>query len=160
MNYEEFADGFIGSRLFTYQSQIMTMTSASASIAWGTQAQLNSILNITEPLTTFRRVINGAQYISTNSTLANVTMPYFALDAFEWLRDPYRLLTDEQLSLLDQNVTGYNHFLVRENGTGGLLPDGGEWGNGPLRDNAGSRSQSVNAHIGNAVVHLQDVVSD
>ena len=133
MTYEELEEGFVGARTFIdTETQMMTMTSASASIAWGTQAQSNSILNITEPSTTFRRVINGAQYISINSTLVNVSMPYFALDAFEWVRDPYKVLTDKQLSLLNQNASGFNPFLVRENGTGGLLPDSGVWGDGPL----------------------------
>jgi hypothetical protein len=113
---------------FSDMSQMLTMASASASIAWGTQS--NSILNITEPSTTFRRVVNGAQYISINSTLANVMMPYFAVDAFEWVRDPHQILTDEQLSLLKQNASGWNPFLIIANGTGGLLPEGG-WGVAP-----------------------------
>ena len=128
-NYAEFTGTASGSVARTYESwQIMTMASASASIAWGTQAQPN--LDITEPSTTFRRVINGAQYISTNSTLAKVIMPYFAMDAFEWVRNPHQVLTDQQISLLNQNASGYNPFMVRENGTGGLLPDG-QWGDGP-----------------------------
>ncbi|EDR03766.1 uncharacterized protein LACBIDRAFT_331186 [Laccaria bicolor S238N-H82] len=121
---------FIGNDLINYESEIMMMASASASIAWGT-SQPDSILNITEPSTTFRRVINGAQYLSTHSILANVTMPYFAVDAFEWVRDPHQVLTDGQLSLLYQNASGYSPFLIRANGTGGLLPDG-QWGNGPM----------------------------
>jgi len=122
--------GFMGNRAVDAQSRIITMASASASIAWGTP-QLNSISNITEPSTTFRRVINGAQYISTNSTLAKVAMPYFVLDTFEWVRDPQQVLTDAQLSLLNQNASGHNPFIVRANGTGGLLPDH-SWGIGPL----------------------------
>ena len=112
-----------------YTSELVAVTSASASIAWGTP-QSNSILNITEPSTTFRRAIYGAQYISTNSTLAKVTMPYFALDIFEWVRDPCQVLTNKQLSLLNQNASGHNPFVIRENGTGGLLPDS-MWGVGP-----------------------------
>ena len=121
---EESADHLAGD---TYQSQIMTMASASASIAWGTPRS-NSTLNITEPSTTLRRVINGAQYISTNSTLANITMPYIALDAFEWVRDP--IMTHQQLSLLDQNFFEINPFRNRANLTGGPLPDYWGWGLG------------------------------
>ena len=122
--------------LVAIQSQIITMASASASIAWGTP-QSNSISNITESSTTFRRVINGAQYISTHSTLANVTMPYFAVDAFEWVRDPWhQVLTDKQLSFLNQNASGYNPFIIIANGTGGLLPDE-EWGYGPMTPASG-----------------------
>ena len=121
--------------LVAIQSQIITMASASASIAWGTP-QSNSISNITESSTTLRRVINGAQYISTHSTLANVTMPYFAVDAFEWVRDPHQVLTDKQLSFLNQNASGYNPFIIIANGTGGLLPDE-EWGYGPMTPSSG-----------------------
>ena len=92
--------------LVAFQSQIIMMASASASIAWGT-SQLNSTLNITEPSTTFWRVINGVQYISTHSTLANVMIPYFAMDTFEWVRDPHQHLTEKQLSFLDCNASGY-----------------------------------------------------
>ena len=127
--------------LVNYESQIMTMASGSASIAWGTP-QSNSISNITEPSTTFRRVIDGARYISTNSTLAQVPMPYFALDAFEWVRDPHQVLTNKQLSLLNQNASGYNPFIIRANGTGGLLPDG-EWGEGPMTSSYGSMPGST-----------------
>ena len=34
---------------------------------------------------------------------------------------------DEQLSLLNQNASGYNPFIIRENRTGGLLPNS-RWG--------------------------------
>jgi hypothetical protein len=121
---------FIISSSEDWLSWILSVASASASVAWG-RPQSNSILNIAEPSTTFRRVINGAHYISTNSTLAHVTMPYFAVDAFEWVRDPHHVLTDKQLSLLNQNASGYNPFRMIENGTGGLLPDE-EWGSGPI----------------------------
>ena len=115
---------------FSYSwPEIMSMGSASASMAWGTPLS-DSILNITEPSTTFRRAINGAQYISNNSTLAKVTMPYFALNAFEWVPDPHQVLTDNQSSLLVQNADWSNPFMIRENGTGGLLPNKG-WGTGP-----------------------------
>ena len=120
---------FTSTDAVAYNSEIVTMASASASIAWGTP-QSNSSLEITKPCTRFRRVINGAQYISTHSTLASVPMPYFAVDAFEWVRDPHQVLKGGQLSLLHQNASGYNPFLIRENGTGGLLPDKG-WGDGP-----------------------------
>ena len=122
--------------LVAFQSQIIMMASASASIAWGT-SQSNSTPNITEPSTTFRRVINGVQYISTHSTLAKVTIPYFAVDAFEWVRDPHQHLTDKQLSFLDRNASGYNPFeIIIANGTGGLLPDE-EWGYGPMTPASG-----------------------
>ena len=77
------------------------------------------------------------QYISTHSTLAKVTIPYFAVDAFEWVRDPHQHLTAKQLSFLDQDASGYNPFqIIIANGTGGLLPDE-EWGYGPVTPASG-----------------------
>jgi hypothetical protein len=58
-------------------------------------------------------------------------MPYFAVDAFEWVRDPHQVLTNKQLPLLSQNASEYNPFIVIGNGTGGLLPDA-VWGYGPF----------------------------
>ena len=85
-----------------WKSPVLSMASASASIAW--MLQSNSVLNITEPSPAFRRVIQGAQYISTNSTLLKVMIPYFAVDAFEWVQDPHQILTDTQISLLNQSA--------------------------------------------------------
>ena len=75
---------FTGTNVVDLNSEIIAMASTSASIAWGIP-QSNSSLNFTKPSTTFQRVINGAQYISTHSTLASVPMPYFAMDFFEWV---------------------------------------------------------------------------
>ena len=131
--------------LVAIQSQIIMMASASASIAWGTP-QSNSISDITEPSKTLQRVIHGGQSISTHSTLANVMMPYFAVDAFEWVQDPLQILTDKQLSFLYQNVSGYNPFIIIENGTSGLLM--GIWANDS------NIRRSAHAHIRNTTVHL------
>lgn len=99
---------------------------ASANLAWAAP-QLNSILNITEfPATrTSRRVIGRAQYLLTNSTLANVTVPYFTVDAFEWITQPDSILTDNQTALFHQ----YGEFspFFSLSGIGGLLPDS-KWG--------------------------------
>ena len=123
---------FTSTDVADHNSEIIMMASASAIIAWGT-SQSNSSLEITEPCTTFRRVINGAQYISTYSTLASVPMPYFAMDTFEWVQDPLQVLKGPQLAVVlhqIQNASGYNPFVIRENRTGGLLPDR-DWGGDP-----------------------------
>ncbi|KAG8706966.1 hypothetical protein FRC08_000773 [Ceratobasidium sp. 394] len=38
-----------------------------------------------------------------NSTLNNITMPYFKITSFEWLADPERTLTPDQLGAIDVN---------------------------------------------------------
>lgn len=119
-------------------SPILSIASVSASIAW-MLSDSDPLLNITETSTTFRRVLQMAQYISTNSTLAEVTMPYFAVDAFEWVQDPHQVLTDTQISLLSTNQTdgdSYNPFIsaiAMPNVTGALLPNV-QWGEGPSQD--------------------------
>jgi hypothetical protein len=111
-----------------WQRQIVAIGFAYAMVAWGI-FQSDSVVNGTEPSITFRRVIQGAQYIPTNSTLTKIMVPYLILDAFEWVRDPDQVLTDEQISFLTPaTYDGYNPFVT--NGTGGLLPDR-EWGIGP-----------------------------
>jgi hypothetical protein len=110
-----------------WQRLVVAMGFAYAMVAWGT-LQSDSILNVTEPSAPFRRVIQGAQYIPTNSTLTKIIMPYFAPDAFEWVQDPYLVLTERQKSLLTPAYDGYNPFVT--NVTGGLLPDT-KWGTGP-----------------------------
>ncbi|EDQ99429.1 uncharacterized protein LACBIDRAFT_335084 [Laccaria bicolor S238N-H82] len=69
---------------------VVEVGSASAIVAWGIHPP--DFFNGAEPSTVFRRVIKGAQYISVNSTL-NTTMPYFALDAFEWVLDPDQVIS-------------------------------------------------------------------
>ena len=110
-----------------WQHPVVALGFAYAMVAWGI-LQSDSVLNVTEPSATFRRVIPGAQYIPTNSTLTKIIMPYFALDAFKWVQDPYQVLTEEQISLLTPTYDGYNPFVT--NATGGLLPDT-KWGIGP-----------------------------
>ena len=113
---------------FNYNSNrnlVVQVGSASAIVAWGTHP---SNLNMTEPSTVFRRVIKGAQHLSTNSAL-NITMPYFTVDAFEWVVDPDQALMDKQSSLLHD----YSEFspYFADIGIGGLLPDS-QWGPPPV----------------------------
>ncbi|EDR01171.1 uncharacterized protein LACBIDRAFT_333509 [Laccaria bicolor S238N-H82] len=112
--------------LYTFsQDWVMAAGTASANVAWGA-LQSNTNSDMTEPATRYRRVMKGAQYLSTNSTLANVTMPYFALDAFEWVPEPLKVLTKQQMLLFsDYNQSSpYFSFL----GIGGPLPDRAPWG--------------------------------
>ena len=128
----------------SWQPPVLSMASADASVAWILQS--GSVLNITEPSTTFRRVIQGAQYISTNSTLDEVMMPYFAVDSFEWVRDPDQVLTKRQISLLDPEGWGnYSPFqMFRQLGDGGFsfLPDV-QWGEGPQTPMSGDQAMPI-----------------
>ena len=126
-----------------WQSTVLSIASASASIAW--MLQSDSLMNIAGPSLTCRRVIQGAQYISTNSILAEVMMPYFAVDAFEWVQDPHQVLTDRQISLLapmPNEYHPYNPFLTGANGAAAFLPNV-EWGKGPDTPVSGYRDMPI-----------------
>ncbi|EDR01126.1 uncharacterized protein LACBIDRAFT_333514 [Laccaria bicolor S238N-H82] len=125
----------------SWKPPVLSMASASASIAW--MLPSDSVSNITEPSTTFRRVIRGAQYISTNSTLSEVMIPYFAVDAFEWVQDPHQVLTATQISLLEQTSAGeFNPFTTTANDSGGFLPDV-QWGEGPQTPISGRQDMPI-----------------
>ena len=56
-----------------------TLTSGFASTAW---------LNSLEDERTMKRVIDSIAHLPINSTLRNVTLPYFAVTKLEWIEDP------------------------------------------------------------------------
>ena len=101
---------------------IIEQATASASLAWVTN-QPNSA-NTTEPSTIFRRILTTTQYLPVNSTLNNVTVPYFVVDDFEWIRDPDPL--PKQLRPLFHKFKKPSPYFSL-NGIGGLIPDS-EWG--------------------------------
>ncbi|KDR84141.1 hypothetical protein GALMADRAFT_133500 [Galerina marginata CBS 339.88] len=106
-----------------WQDDVVEIGTASANLAWLT-IQPNSS-NITQPATTFRRTLSNTQYLPVNSTLTNVTIPYFVVDAFEWIGDPDSVLTKQQLPLFSDYTKPSPYFSL--SGMGGLLPDR-EWG--------------------------------
>jgi len=105
-----------------WSDAIIEHATASASLAWVTN-QPNST-DTTEPSTIFRRVLTTTQYLPVNSTLNNVTVPYFVVDDFEWIRDPDPL--PEQLQSLIRNFKKPSPYFSL-NGIGGLIPDR-KWG--------------------------------
>jgi hypothetical protein len=69
-------------------------------------------------------------------------MPYFAVDAFEWVRDPHQVLTDRQISLLSATADEYSPFTILANNSGGFLPDV-KWGEGPQTPVSGHRDMPI-----------------
>ena len=106
------------------QEWILAAGAASANLAWGT-LQSSSSLSMIKPTTSFQRILKGAQYLSTNSILANVTMPYFVFNAFEWVSDPLKVLKKQQMPLFSDYSSSSPYFSFW--GIGGPLPDT-EWG--------------------------------
>ncbi len=72
-----------------------TLTSGFASTAW---------LNSLEDERTMKRVIDNIAHLPIDSTLNNVTLPYFAISKLEWIRDP---ITEIPQTLLDRSATQF-----------------------------------------------------
>lgn len=105
------------------QDTVMEIGTTSANLAWGAIQQ--TAKKLTTPTTVFRQILDEASYLPTNSTLNNVTMPYFIVDNFEWIKDPDTILDDRQMNLF----FGADEFNPYVSGAamGGLLPDR-QWG--------------------------------
>ena len=69
-----------------WQDRIQDYAIATASLAWLT-IQPDST-NAMERSGMFRCILANTQYLPVNSTLDEVIMPYFAVDDFEWIKDP------------------------------------------------------------------------
>jgi len=122
------------------QSSVIDLGTASANLAW-VDIQSNST-NITEPSTTFRRVLPGARFLPVNSTVNNVTVPYFVVTDFEWIKDPDSILTKNQTNFLSDYST-FSPYFSGSYGRMGLLPDDDkEWG--PQNPNSNS---TLDPHI-------------
>jgi hypothetical protein len=96
--------------------QLVGASAAMGDITWGTTGTSSTLLT---------RVIPDIDSLPNQSLLQNITIPYFAVDAFEWIQDPNSTLTTEQRTVLF-NYTGYSPY-VTPNGWLGLIPDQ-QWG--------------------------------
>lgn len=61
-----------------------------ASLAWGRNAETGVIM---------KRVLRSTDGLNINSTVANVTLPYFSVTALEWISDPLNSLSPDQLNV-------------------------------------------------------------
>lgn len=64
---------------------------------------------------TMKRVTSTVAHLPINSTLKNVTLPYFAVTNLEWIKDPWNELP-QTLILSVQNLSFYNPFYRRDVG--------------------------------------------
>ena len=114
-----------GSTLETYRRDPNTIVATSVAmgdVTWGTLGT-NS--------TWMTRVLQTVNLLSNGSTLHNITLPFFFVDNFEWIKDPDATLTSQQKALLIDNVS-YNPHVMQVNNSQGLIPDV-RWG--PLTTN-------------------------
>ena len=79
---------------------------------------------------TMKRVLGALRDIPVNSTLTNVTLPYFGINKLEWIKDPINELSLDVL-LCHKNSSNWNPFFITPGvltgaGTFAIVPD--TWG--------------------------------
>jgi len=84
-----------GGTIATSNSFDDTLASGFASTAW---------LNSPQDERTMKRVIDSVAHLPINSTLNNVTLPYFAISKLEWIRNPMTEIP-KTLAALNRSVT-------------------------------------------------------
>lgn len=110
-----------GLSLDLYRSQVGVTQMVSTSVAmgdltWGTSGNNSTMIT---------RVVPEIDSLSNQSKILNITLPYFAVDTFEWIQDPNNALTAQQKAIL-ANASTYSPY-VASIGWLGLIPDQ-EWG--------------------------------
>ncbi|CAE6348701.1 unnamed protein product [Rhizoctonia solani] len=68
------------------REQVIQMSAGAINTAWGRNAD-NSVL---------KRAVSFANGLELNSTITNVTLPYFVIHSLEWVKNPYETLTPDQ----------------------------------------------------------------
>jgi len=68
-----------------------------------------------------KRVLRSTQNLPINSTLNNVTLPYFTVDAFQWIKDPYSTLNKHEKQQF--GLGGVGKPMVSATLTMALIPD-------------------------------------
>ena len=112
-----------------FVGQLVATAVAMGDLTWGTTGNNSTLLT---------RVVPNIDSLPIQSLLQNITIPYFAVDDFEWILDPNSTLTTEQFTILF-DYTGYNPY-VTPLGWVGLIPDQ-QWG--PLSDQTMTDPRSV-----------------
>jgi len=91
---------------------VVATSAAMADVTWGTLGT-NS--------TWMTRVLQTVNFLSNGSTIQNITVPFFSVDNFEWIKDPNSTLTPQQQALVFSS-TPYSPY-VTAGGWLGLIPD-------------------------------------
>jgi hypothetical protein len=80
-------------RFPSQRSGLVMQAAGLAAIAW----------EHSDDTTTLKRVIPATRSLPINTTLANVTLPYFTVGAIDWITDPNITLTSQQNHAIDAN---------------------------------------------------------
>ena len=91
-----------------------------ADIAWGSDRYSGS---------TMKRVLRNFGGLPINSTFNNISVPYFTIDAFEWISDPVSTLPDPQLKVfMAPGDSRYNPLFSPAAPVIAIIPKDLRWG--------------------------------
>ncbi len=99
------------------RTQVYFTSAIMANAAWGGDGSNST--------TTMKRVLPNTQLLSNGSILSSVTIPYFAVDEFTWIKDPDSVLTKAQTNV--SSDVGISSPFTSRKGLLGLVPDN-QWG--------------------------------
>ncbi|CUA68050.1 hypothetical protein RSOLAG22IIIB_07724 [Rhizoctonia solani] len=68
------------------REQVVQMSPGAVNTAWGRNADKNVL----------KRAVSFANGLEFNSTITNVTLPYFMIHSLQWIKEPYEALTPDQ----------------------------------------------------------------
>ena len=111
------------------RTQVYFTSAIMANAAWGGGGA---------NLTTMKRVLPNTQLLSNGSILHNVTIPYFAVDDFTWIKDLDAVLTKAQTNVACD--VGLSSPFTSRKGLLDLVPDN-QWG--PQNDSQSMREPHV-----------------
>ena len=121
------SDGAPWSDYRTYKEVVSAMSAKALGIA-------DTAWSGHEVGTTMKRVLRSTTNLPVNSTLNNVTIPYFTVDAIEWIKDPALNASDPANQITQHDIDATQPGLPGSNSpyfaaalVTALIPDGG-WG--------------------------------
>ena len=98
-------------------TQVVATASARANLVWiGSKSKAMKRVLASTP---------GMRFLQDGTRLGNVTLPYFNVESFGWIRDPSTVLTPKQLQIVN-TTDGYSPFFAGS-GRIGFIPDD-HWG--------------------------------
>ena len=103
---------------------VIQLGTGIADIAWGKDGD--------DTASSIKRVLPTTRPLPTGAILNNVTVPYFVVDAFEWIENPDIAIS--QIWSTDDAGNHFNPFMNAEGPYVGFFPVNGTWGPSPSSD--------------------------
>jgi len=112
-----------------------------------------------------KRVVESAFSIPTNSTLNNITIPYFAVTNLEWIKDPIREVPPVVIQSFMNISKDWNPFrlhplLLSVPGTFAIIPDTWGIGSGPLDGAIVTETRYIVGRTGNRPTCIERLFGD